>query len=159
LYYRYQQEQNDKEEALVEHHVPWEEDEPAYEARARPSLRIAAQSEEQDHHFWEWARDWVNHHPTDAQGANLALPALEPMPMPALEGLPPPPRLMIEASPEAQPQLGLPRGASIEEVAVEEDPQFWEWAREWASLRVTTQPEAPPAAPTEAPPSSRAPRF
>lgn len=171
LYYRYRQEQNDKEEPLVEHHVPWEEDEPAYEARNRPNLRIAAQSNEQDHHFWEWAREWVNHHPVEGTGP-AALPALEPLPMPVLEGLPPPPRLverapdtpeapeavpgqpMSEETPrshmadiQAQPQLPI-----VEEVAVEEDPQFWEWAHEWAQLRVTTQPEAPPPAPANAPP-------
>jgi hypothetical protein len=159
LCYRRRQERNeDKEEQLVEQFVPWEEDEPAYEAGSRPPLRLAANPRNlpQDHDFWEWARDWATSHPI--QGEHDARLAWDPIPGSALEGLPPPPQLMRERAPEALPQLGLPPGARIEEVGVEEDPQFWEWAREWSMLRAIAQPEAPPIAPADAP-QDRAPQL
>ncbi|CAK0905706.1 unnamed protein product [Prorocentrum cordatum] len=98
LYYRYRQELEDREEPLVEHHVAWQEDEPAYAAarNIRPAsyrpnhLRSAANPQprrsEQDGNFWEWARHWASPHPFQVHGA-------EPSPPPAAEAAAPrPPR-------------------------------------------------------------------
>ncbi|CAE8697922.1 unnamed protein product, partial [Polarella glacialis] len=102
---------------------------------------------ERDPQFLEWAQDWAKATPTSSpskvrQAPPLPLGTMDAEAMRALGDEDVPGFLPIESdamsdegsvAPAKPKRTDLPALTSVE---VDADPNFWEWAREWGSLRL-----------------------
>eukprot|EP00930_Biecheleria_cincta_P079944 TRINITY_DN6797_c0_g2_i1.p1 TRINITY_DN6797_c0_g2~~TRINITY_DN6797_c0_g2_i1.p1 ORF type:complete len:2869 (+),score=356.36 TRINITY_DN6797_c0_g2_i1:77-8608(+) len=102
-----------------------------------------------DPHFWEWANEWTNSRSDEMSPSRLQIAAsgterpLSPPPLPPLLSDAEPASMAPPHEAVAEESKRQAQGAAT--IDVHADPLFWEWAREWAHLRGSSENPDPAA--------------